>query len=402
MASVNWMKVSMQKAGAMYTHMDSRARASHNHSNQDIDTSKTRLNYSIGSASWGDAMKRLKERTAEVDAVKPPLRVKKDRVTGCVLEFACPQAIKDMGRSDEFFARMHSLFQQEFGEKNVHGTFVHKDEIHEYTDSVTKDKRSSLEHAHTLVSVYTEEKGINGKAFESRESLKKLNKAVNEMCVQIFGIEYNTHETPRHQKVEDMKLESRLASMREECRDLQAQVKMLTTQSEDLFGKNMLERQRLIKIQSMLTDIEKTLTTTPGEMYPEGVEERTRGVFNKEPVVTVPKKMWEDKFVSANAREDVTKALRAAQTLIQQLDGILQGKDKQLLKEQIRGLQKARDSLAAELYNMRQQPTYADCMQQVNETLQSMQTAAATQFIDAWNGLYDQNRDDISHDDDAR
>lgn len=402
MASVNWMKVSTQKAGAMYTHMDNKARASHNHSNQEIDRTKTKLNYSIGSASWGDAMKRLKERTAEVDAVKPPLRVKKDRVTGCVLEFACPQAIMDMGRSDEFFARMHSLFQQEFGEKNVHGTFVHKDEIHEYTDSVTHEKRSSLEHAHTLVSVYTEEKGINGKAFESRERLKKLNKAVNEMCVQIFGIEYNTHETPRHQKVEDMKLESRLASMREECRDLQAQVQILTTQSEDLFGKNKLERQRLVKIQSMLTDIEKTLTTTPVEMYPEGVEERTRGVFTKEPVVTVPKKMWEDKFVSANAREGVTKALRAAQTLIQQLDGILQGKDKQLLKEQISGLQKARDSLAAELHNMRQQPTYADCMQQVNETLQSMQPAAAAQFIDAWNGLYDQNRDDISHDDGAR
>lgn len=209
MASVSWMKATTQKAGAMKRHLGQLEREMGNHSNKNINSSFSKLNYSIGCNDYSEALERMKTRTKEVDKVIPPKRLRKDRVTCCFLELPCPRVLTEQGMSDEFFQKAHEIYKEFFGEANTHGTFVHKDEVHEYADK-NGNKQISCEHAHTLVSAFSDEKGINGKAFETRAKIKALNKAMNDMCIRTFGISLNTGETPENKSVERLKQETEL------------------------------------------------------------------------------------------------------------------------------------------------------------------------------------------------
>lgn len=207
MASCDFMKATYSKAssGGMRVHLEGESRETHGHSNTDIDTSKTHLNYSIGCETYAKALEHLKDRTSEVDKEIPPLRVKKDRITAVFLEIPCPNEIVDR---DKFFQKAYDFACERLGKDNVHGGFVHKDEVHEYTDK-NGHIRTSLEHMHVLASPYTAEKGINGKAFLTKQFLIEWNKAFCQMVDKEFNVQFNTHDAPDKKTVEEMKLENK-------------------------------------------------------------------------------------------------------------------------------------------------------------------------------------------------
>ena len=220
MASVNFLKINRQTAGALGIHLDDAKRRQHHHSNKHIDVSQSYKNYVIGNVStYNDMLSRLDQRIKEVDADNPPLRRVKDRKIACLLEAPCPQPIIDNGRADEFFQDFYALIEREFGAENVIGATVHKDEVHDYIDR-GGTQRKSLEHVHAMVACYAEwtdskgheRKGINAKNFETREMLVRFNKAINEMCIEKYGIEYNTHGLAEHKTVEELKKRSEIDS----------------------------------------------------------------------------------------------------------------------------------------------------------------------------------------------
>lgn len=99
----------------------------------------------------------------------------------------CPQEVYDSGRQQEFFEKLHKVYEDFFGKENVHGSVIHLDEMHNYIEDGAE--KMSLAHAHTLASAYAEwkdkngneRKGINGKNFETKARLTALNKAVCDM-----------------------------------------------------------------------------------------------------------------------------------------------------------------------------------------------------------------------------
>ena len=230
MASANWMKATTQKAGAMKKHLGQAERIQGNHSNKDIDKSLSINNYSIGCCDYAEALASMKRRTKAVDAVIPPKRIRKDRVTCCFIELPCPRRLTQCGQSDDFFKLAYDELCAFFGNENVHGGFVHKDEVHRYVDK-DKKMRVSMEHMHVLVSAYTPEKGINGKAFETKSRLKTLNDNLDDMCVKQFGVKFNTKETPEHKSVERLKEETKL---RNDAFLLQCDVNTLNVQKQKL------------------------------------------------------------------------------------------------------------------------------------------------------------------------
>ena len=215
MASINWMKCTTQKAAALYVHMNTKARTERSHSNENIDKTKTKDNYCIGTKSYAETIARMKKRTEEVDKIKPPQRVRKDRVTCCMMEYTCPKELTDKGKQKKFFETMHEVLCQFFGAENVHGTFIHVDEIHTYTDYKTGTERQSLAHAHTLVSAYSDEYGINGKNFETRQRLKELNNITNYVIKRLYGMNYNNGDGRNYETIESLKAMSRTLKQNE-------------------------------------------------------------------------------------------------------------------------------------------------------------------------------------------
>ena len=217
MASVDWQKIhGAAEAGAKKAHFDEALRATVDHENEHIDRSLSHLNYALGVASYAEAVRRMEERTKEVDAVLPPQRVRKDRVTGLSLYTVCPEEIQKAGKEDEYFRKVHEAFCRIFGPENVHGSFIHKDERHEYLDTRTGETRTSLYHAHTIISAYVPGKGINGKQACTRSSMRTVNKALEEICRE-YGIEWHTGRGKESRTMDELKAESaRLERQRQE------------------------------------------------------------------------------------------------------------------------------------------------------------------------------------------
>ncbi len=213
MASINFQKMTQANVGGMKVHLDQNLRETANHSNENINPELSHLNYTIGTHSFDETYERLLERTREVDSEIPPKRVKSDRVICDSAYIVCPQQLED--RQQEFFEKAYEWFQQEYGEENVHGAFVHLDEKHEYRDCLEKDEeghqviKESLYHAHIIVSCYTDEKGINSKAFNSREMFREAQKDFNDYIQQEFEISYQTGRECLHERVEVLKEASR-------------------------------------------------------------------------------------------------------------------------------------------------------------------------------------------------
>lgn len=219
MASVNWLKMTKQTAAAMNKHNGKEERVNLNHTNPDIDKSKSNLNYCIGCSDYKDSYQAMCRRVEEVDKIYPPMKVRKDRKVCVSLEIKCPQEIYDSGRSKEFFEKGYAVFQDFFGAENVHGSCVHLDEIHPYIEDGVQ--KMSLAHSTTLVSGYAEWKdkngetrrGISASKLETKANLKKLNKVFCDMVRREFGVEYNTGEKAKHKTVEQLKAESEIETL---------------------------------------------------------------------------------------------------------------------------------------------------------------------------------------------
>lgn len=227
MASVDWQKATIQKAGFMVNHNGKKERVEKNHSNKNIDTSKSHLNFYIGADDYAPMLQKVKDRIKEVDEKYPPKRdLGAKRITCIMLETPVPKAVEEQGRAKEFLIETHKVIKNFFGAENVGGTVCHFDEQHKYPNEDCKEQKSLI-HAHTLCCAYAEwtdkkknkqteeiiteeRKGINGKHCETRERIKALNKAMCDMCKTKFGVEFNTGETPQRKSVERLKKETKL------------------------------------------------------------------------------------------------------------------------------------------------------------------------------------------------
>lgn len=343
MAGVNWDKMTMPKAGAMQVHNGKEERIERNHSNQDIDKSKSGQNFFVGCNDWGDAYAALKSRVAEVDKQYPPHKKldANERIVCVSLVTYCPQAIYDSGQVKEFFEWVDKVQRQVFGTENVHGTAVHLDEIHNYIDT-DGTERSSLAHGHSLVSAYAEwtdkksgeeRKGINGKNFQTRPKMNELNKAIDEMCRREFGVPYMTGKGKGKgsgKSVEEVKTETQLRMAKKENEDYVRSLAPETTKTTKGFlgrekivdktpeeierDKQVKAAQAVLKDKDDLAERERSIAERENK-----VEERERKIANREGELTADEEKLAEYAAKceADANGKVTKMREGYQ---QQLD----------------------------------------------------------------------------------
>lgn len=297
MASINWQKQTRQKAGAMKRHLGRREREEVNHSNPDIDKSKSHLNYYIGCNDYDEAYQRMCDRVKAVDKKYPPKRIKKDRIVCASLEIPCPLVITEQGRSREFFEAAYREIEKFFGAENVGGACVHLDEVHNYIDAKDGQEKTSLEHETILVAAYAEwkekdkatgneieRKGINGKHFETKARLKALNKAMCEMVRETFGVEYNTGEGARKKTAEILKAETELATAK-------IAKEKAETELAEINAEKQKEESRLAELKQQNEEYVRSLEPTPTK--------KIKGIFGEKEQPKTEEELQRDREVLA-------------------------------------------------------------------------------------------------------
>ena len=133
---------------------------------------------------------RLTNRVKELDELKPPKRIRKDRVTMIAFEIPVPENLQPELES-QFFSIAYREFAKMCGSSaNISKLYIHRDEQHEYVDPVTKEIKTSRVHAHAVGIPWTEEYGVNAKHFCTKESFRNLQQRIHDKCKSELGVDF--------------------------------------------------------------------------------------------------------------------------------------------------------------------------------------------------------------------
>ena len=141
--------------GRMCGHYERRPEVEHGYRRDNIDPSRTRLNYNLGPQRPASQIDFINERIAGLDLKR---RVRKDAVKMCDCVITLPQSF-DPNREREFFEAAYAFLSQRYGQENVVSAWVHKDEatphMHFAWVPVTRDGRLSAKSVVTRLDLKT-------------------------------------------------------------------------------------------------------------------------------------------------------------------------------------------------------------------------------------------------------
>ena len=252
MASVNFEKLKTpQQVKAMLRHCDGEERMEANHSNIDIDKSKTSCNMQ-GDMDYAAACQRYDERIAFLDS-KPGANRRKDRVTCFGLNVPAPKDLKPEDEKAFFLAAIKIIINQ-YGENNIIQYYMHQDEKHAYIHAETGERCMSRSHLQCYV--VPEHNGkLNGKWFSSRANMVKLNNSIHRMAQEQFGVMFMDGSKRKSRKtVEQLKNESAYLAIQQE---LDAQKIALDTQTAEVKKEKQIILQTKVMLHEQKSDLDQ-------------------------------------------------------------------------------------------------------------------------------------------------
>ena len=242
MASINIRKLHGGEAAAILAHNHRHdGREGVEYRNEHIDPARTHLNSvlmprGVGRETAAQELARLRARVAAIDAAEPPKRIRKDRVTLVSVEIPAPAGLPPEQEKKFFKEAAAEVAKFCGGIQNCGSIRIHRDEVHDYLDPVTRERRTSRVHAHMLCIPYMPGRGVNCKSFMSRERLREIQKAIDARCRRVLGIPFLDGSRQKSRgTVEDLKIataraereEQYLSQLRQSCQDAQEEMMSL-------------------------------------------------------------------------------------------------------------------------------------------------------------------------------
>lgn len=226
MASVTIQK--WTTAGACGGQINHIYRTREHYGNQDIDRALADRNEMAGTAE--EARARIRETIAQVDAATPPRRVRADRKTIAELCIPAPRS----GMSDQDARRFLTAACEALIDApgmHVVGIGLHGDEVHEYVDPYSKERRESRLHVHVLVVPDVPGRGCNMKSWLTKSRYRELNQLLDRVCERELGYSYQDGSGQRSRgDVEKMKQRS----LQAEAAELTAKIDIMRREAARL------------------------------------------------------------------------------------------------------------------------------------------------------------------------
>lgn len=320
MASAGWnggKAKSTQQAKAWMRHNSKDERIAANHSNTDIDKSRTPLNWSYRGLSYKARCAAYDKRMGEIDQGKPGSGKNARTVLQAVCVYS-PAALRgDLDKLRDWFQRVGELAEAQFGAANVIDMAVDVDEVHEYPDGETGVWRTAAEHGHLWL-VPEVDGRLNGKQFSSRAAINKFNDSLQYMTEREFGCAFNDGmRTKRRGTVETLK-----------ARTLRFEVEMLEERAGTIIS-DAMGRAAEITAEAR-RDARAERRAADDYAY------RTRRKANR------------DAQETADQAEEDAQAIRAAADLDAQRTRAQAERDAQAMREQVAAMRRERDEAQAD------------------------------------------------------
>lgn len=230
---MHYAKYSNQSVGIILQHSDRGIDSpdAHNHSNENIDRTRTDQNYDLkdrnGTTAYAYYKKRIDE-IAKQTKVRTGKSIRKDAVTLCSWVVTVP---KDLAEDNHktFFSEAYNWFANRYGEDNIVTAAVHMDEI--------------TPHMHLQFTPIIERNGIRklcAKETETRETLGKVHQKLQKHLENVLECPcklINGATTNGNKKVLELKqkaLKRKIEASKNELTILQARTNFLQSQIDEV------------------------------------------------------------------------------------------------------------------------------------------------------------------------
>lgn len=259
MASVQFYKCKgASVAKSIMRHADADERLKHEHSNKDIDKSKTALNTSLYDLSYAEMCDRYDEAMQRYQS-NSKRAIRKDAVTLLDAIVTAPPEMDD-ALIDLWVSDVVDIINKHYKADVVLDAKIHRDEIHDYVDPDTHKTVTSRVHAHIFVLPEVEQR-LCCKQFTSRQNIMSLNRRIDKMTRNLYSCKFMTGQKAHDrdfQTVEQLKRASDNA-------ELERQSRQISSKLQDTHNK-------LSAAQKALRDTNKQLTATSQQLQQQKAE----------------------------------------------------------------------------------------------------------------------------------
>lgn len=225
MASVQFYKCKgASVAKSIMRHADADERLKHEHSNKDIDKSKTALNTSLYDLSYAEMCDRYDEAMQRYQS-NSKRAIRKDAVTLLDAIVTAPAELDD-ALIDSWVSDVVDIINKHYKADVVLDAKIHRDEIHDYVDPDTHKTVTSRVHAHIFVLPEVEQR-LCCKQFTSRQNIMSLNRRIDKMTRNLYSCKFMTGQKAHDrdfQTVEQLKRASDNAELERQSRQISSKL----------------------------------------------------------------------------------------------------------------------------------------------------------------------------------
>lgn len=261
MASVQFYKCKgASVAKSIMRHADADERLKHEHSNKDIDKSKTELNTSLYDLSYAEMCDRYDEAMQRYQS-NSKRAIRKDAVTLLDAIVTVPRDLDD-ALADQWISDIVDIINKHYKADVVLDAKIHRDEIHDYVDPDTHKTVTSRVHAHIFVLPEVERR-LCCKQFTSRQNIMSLNRRIDKMTHNLYGCKFMTGQKAHDrdfQTVEQLKRASDNA-------ELERQSRQISSKLQDTHNKLSVTQKALRDANKQLTAVSQQLQQQKAELH---------------------------------------------------------------------------------------------------------------------------------------
>ena len=261
MASVQFYKCKgASVAKSIMRHADVDERLKHEHSNKDIDKSKTALNTSLYDLSYAEMCDRYDEAMQRYQS-NSKRAIRKDAVTLLDAIVTAPAELND-ALIDLWVSDVVDIINKHYKADVVLDAKIHRDEIHDYVDPDTHKTVTSRVHAHIFVLPEVEQR-LCCKQFTSRQNIMSLNRRIDKMTRNLYSCKFMTGQKAHDrdfQTVEQLKRASDNA-------ELELQSRQIKSKLQDTHNKLSVAQKALRDANKQLTAVSQQLQQQKAELH---------------------------------------------------------------------------------------------------------------------------------------
>lgn len=375
------MKHTKASCGHMFAHFDRKAE---NISNENLDRTRTHLNYNLATHQQMDQGEFVRQRCSEV-------RCQNRKDVNVMVSWVIT-APKDLPEQEQraFFQASYDFCKKRYGLENVVSAYVHMDEVTPHMHFAFVPVVRTFKQDKKNLDISTEVVKVSAKDCVNRYDLQSFHEGLQRYVERELGHKVsilNEATKEGNRSIEELKRQSATERLQEATEKASKIVSKAQMQAQGINDSLIAVKAEYEAKKAYVRQVDKVSDVSV--MYPAEAKVTEKGLIHKQKFVTVPAEMWEAKHISANEKGYLQKANEALESNLQEFRSTTSSRHLAALMQRIKELENDTSSLRYENRTLQSKLNKAEreadkIIEKVNKVLGKLPGDMADRFVKEW------------------